>query len=50
MRIVGFASQLAMGKDTAADYLAIELNRVDTWAMGKMRFRRRCKKYFLQCV
>ena len=30
MRIVGFASQLAMGKDTAADYLAMELNRVDT--------------------
>lgn len=30
MRIVGFASQLAMGKDTAADYLCEELNRVKT--------------------
>ena len=30
MRIVGFASQLAMGKDTAADYLCEELNRVNT--------------------
>lgn len=30
MRIVGFASQLAMGKDTAADYLCEELNRVRT--------------------
>ena len=30
MRIVGFSSQLAMGKDTAADYLAMEMNRVKT--------------------
>lgn len=37
MKIVGFASQLAMGKDTAADYLAQELNRVKTvgdWERG----------------
>lgn len=37
MKIIGFASQLAMGKDTAADYLAIELNRVQTtgtWERG----------------
>ena len=37
MKIVGFASQLAMGKDTAADYLAEELNRVKTtgvWERG----------------
>jgi len=30
MHIVGFASQLAMGKDTAADYLASELNKINT--------------------
>jgi len=30
MRIIGFSSQLAMGKDTAADYLGMELNRVKT--------------------
>ena len=27
MKIIGFASQLAMGKDTAADYLAEQLNK-----------------------
>ena len=28
MSIIGFASQLAMGKDTAADYLNDEMNRL----------------------